>query len=130
MIKLLMTLLLFGVPEDPNYTSQVCIRSWSDYPDASAYEIAIGTSSEVYDRVIPTTQGTLSAITCEDMQIIREQIDITYYTKVIVVLSDGTKLENAYSELSSTMVAIPAIVEPVPPTLNAQFRNWILGFIY
>lgn len=118
--------LVFGTPTAPGYTSEVCMNTFSAHPHAISYLMYVGRQSNDYDRAVSVTPG-YTAITCEDLGIIRLDTTETYYIRAVAINQFDMELW-AYGEIRLNIGPQPPV--PNPPTMFQLAMGWLMNSFY
>jgi hypothetical protein len=121
---ILLTTLIFSIPELPGYTSKLCIMTFSGGPNVISIEVHVGTEKGIYTNTYIVPKNRM-AMTCEDIGIKQQIVKTTYYRRTIEYYEDNS----SYTYDNWPPLTIPPVnTVPTSPT-NLSIAN-ILKHIF
>jgi hypothetical protein len=102
--------LIFSTPEFPDYTSKICIMTFSSGHGVTLIEVHVGTEPGIYTDVYVVPSHRL-AMTCEDLGIAPGVSTVTYYRRTVEYHDNG------YQHIYDAWPAITVRPRPRPPVM-------------
>jgi hypothetical protein len=102
--------LIFSTPEFPNYTSNICIMTFSSGHGVALIEVHVGTEPGIYTDVYVVPSHRL-AMTCEDLGIVPGGSTVTYYRRTVEYHDNGEQ------HIYDAWPAITVRPRPKPPVM-------------